>query len=86
MFCYAQINEEGICEALIESSQAIEHEWCIQFEKYDESYLNKKYDVAQQKWTDEYVVVEVAEQETNKINDLSIDEKLNNIMVHLGLV
>ena len=85
MFCYAQINEESICEALIESNQAIEHEWCIQLAKYDESYLNRKYDVAQQKWTEEYVVVEVAEQEIDKINNLSIDGKLNNIMVHLGL-
>lgn len=82
MLCYAQINEEGICEALIESSQAIEHKWCIQLEKYDEPYLNRKYDVAQQKWTEEYVVVEVAGQE---INDLSVEEKLNSIMRHLGL-
>ena len=86
MFCYAQINEEGICEALIESNQVIEYEWCIQVENYDEKYLNRKYDIAQQKWTDEYIGVEVAEQEINKINDLSIDEKLNNIMMHLGLV
>lgn len=85
MLCYAQINEEGICEALIESSQAIEHKWCIQLAKYDESYLNRKYDVAQQKWTEEYVEFEVAQQETNKINNLSIEEKLNSIMVHLGL-
>ena len=83
MFCYAQINEEGICKVIVESTENIEHPFCISIKEYDESYLNKKYDVAQQKWTDEYIGFEVHEQE---INDLSINEKLNNIMVHLGLV
>lgn len=85
MLCYAQINEESICNVLVESTENIEHPFCISIKEYDEKYLNRKYDVTQQKWTDEYVGVEVAEQEINKINDLSIEEKLNNIMVHLGL-
>ena len=85
MFCYGQINEEGICEVLIESTEMITHPACISIEQYDEKYLNRKYDVAQQKWTDEYVGIEVIEQEINKINDLSVEEKLNNIMMHLGL-
>lgn len=86
MFCYAQINEEGICEVLIESTEMITHPSCISIEQYDEKYLNRKYDIAQQKWIDEYVGVEVAEQGINKINNLSVEEKLNNIMRHLGLV
>ena len=85
MFCYAQINEEGICEVLTESTEMITHPSCIPIKEYDEKYLNKKYDIAQQKWTDEYVGVEVAEQEINKVNDLGIEEKLNSIMAHLGL-
>ena len=85
MFCYAQINEEGICEVLIESTEMITHPSCISIEQYDEKYLNRKCDVAQQKWTDEYVEVEMVEQRTKKLDTLSIEEKLNNIMMHLGL-
>lgn len=81
MFCYAQINEEGICKVIVESTENIEHSSCISIEQYDEKYLNRKYDIAQQKWIDEYVEFEVAQQETNKINNLSINEKLNNIMM-----
>lgn len=82
MFCYAQINEEGVCEVLIESTEVIEYQLCIPIKEYDEKYLNRKYDIAQKKWIDEHVGFEVPEQE---INDLSINEKLNNIMMHLGL-
>lgn len=85
MFCYAQINEEGICEVLIESTEMITRPSCISIEQYDEKYLNRKYDVAQRKWTDEYVGVEMVEQIANHLNDLTIEEKLNNIMMHLGL-
>ena len=86
MFCYAQINEEGICEVLIDSTEMIEHPFCIPIKEYDEKYLNRKYDIAQQKWQDEYIGVEMVEQIANHLNGLTVEEKLNNIMMHLGLV
>lgn len=83
MFCYAQINEEGICQVIGESTEVIEHPFCIPIEVYDDKYLNKKYDMAQKKWIDEYKELGA---KSHLINGLSIDEKLNSIMTHLGLI
>ena len=107
MFNYAQINELGYCIGISCLSGEVIKDDLILIDDFDNSYINRKYDIENQQWTDEYYIAEqikvVNEHEEitkevyqttslsvddNLINmDLliSIDDKLNLIMDHLGL-
>ena len=57
MVDYAQINEQGYCIGIAYLSSEVLQDDMIQIENYDISYINRKYDRQNKKWTDEYLPI-----------------------------
>lgn len=57
MFNYAQINEQGYCVGIASLSGEVLQDDMIPIESYDLSYINRKYDRHNKKWTDEYLPI-----------------------------
>lgn len=53
-FIYAQLDNENYCTGISQLSGEVIKENLIKIDSYDESYINRKYDVAKKKWLDEY--------------------------------
>lgn len=58
MFIYAQLDNEGYCIAISTISEEVKLDSMISLETQDNSYFNRKYDVVNGIWTDEYREVE----------------------------
>ena len=108
MFNYAQLDERDYCIGISTLSGEVLQDDMILIDEEDMSYIRRKYDRAQNRWTDEYFIPDPIEpiisehelitkeisysveitSDDNLINMdmlLTIDEKLNAIMEHLGL-
>lgn len=110
MFNYAQINEKDYCIGVSSLSGEVLQDDMICIENYDVSYIGRKYDRQNKKWTDEYlpipepqvsVTLDDIKSDTAPIKETTtltaddaltimeyqtiLDEKLNQIMAHLGL-
>ncbi|MDU6361766.1 MAG: hypothetical protein E6590_17690 [Clostridiales bacterium] len=57
MVDYAQINEQGYCIGIASLSSEVLQDDMIPIESYDLSYINRKYDRHNKKWTDEYLPI-----------------------------
>ena len=57
MVDYAQINEQGYCIGIASLSSEVLQDDMIPIESYDISYINRKYDRQNRKWTDEYLPI-----------------------------
>lgn len=110
MFDYAQINEKDYCIGVSSLSDEVLQDDMIYIENYDVSYIGRKYDRQNKKWTNEYlpkpepqasVTLDDIKSDTAPIKETTtltaddaltimeyqtiLDEKLNQIMAHLGL-
>ena len=57
MFNYAQINEKDYCIGVSSLSGEVLQDDMIYIENYDVSYIGRKYDRKNKKWTDEYLPI-----------------------------
>lgn len=110
MFNYAILNEQDYCIGVSELNGEVNQNNMILIEQYDSSYINRKYDRHNKKWTDEYlpepeqptvITLEDIKNDTSPINKTTsltaddaltimeyqtvLDEKLSQIITHLGL-
>ena len=53
-FIYAQLDNENYCCGISQLSGEVIQDNMIRINDYDLSYLDRKYDIVNQKWTDEY--------------------------------
>lgn len=57
-FIYARLNNKFYCVGISQLSGEVIQDNMVRIEEYDLSYLNRKYDIISQKWTDEYKTYE----------------------------
>ena len=60
---YAQLNVDGFCTGISFLSGNIMSDCVVSIESYDTAFLNRKYDLTNKKWLDEYLKVEEVEKE-----------------------
>lgn len=96
MVDYAQINEQGYCIGIASLSSEVLQDDMIQIENYDISYINRKYDRQNKKWTDEYlpipephipITLEDIKSDTAPIKEtttLTADDALTIMEIQLG--
>ena len=54
MFYYAQLDLIGFCIGVSCLSGEVENDKLVQIENYDVNYINRKYDLINKVWTNEY--------------------------------
>lgn len=54
MYIYAQLDLDGYCIAISQLSGEVVQSNLIVLNNFDTSYINRKYDVNEHQWTDEY--------------------------------
>ena len=88
MFNYAQINDLGYCIGISCLSGEVIKDDLILIDDFDNSYINRKYDIENQQWTDEYYIPEEIEiineheeitKEVYQTTSLSADDNLINM-------
>lgn len=57
MYIYAQIDKDGYCVAVSQLNGEVVQSNLIILDNFDTSYINRKYDVNEHQWTDEYKLV-----------------------------
>ena len=57
MHIYAQIDSNGYCIAISQLSGEVAQSNLIILNDFDTSYINRKYDVNEHRWTDEYKLI-----------------------------
>lgn len=56
-FVYAQLDEKDYCIGVSELNGEVNQNNMILIEQYDSSYIRRKYDRQNKKWTDEYLPI-----------------------------
>ena len=77
---YAYLNKDSYCDAISQLSSEIQlKENMVIIEDYNLKYLNRKYDIANKKWTDEYLQEQIEEVNTIEKQDIINAQILNKL-------
>lgn len=91
MYHYAQLNNDYYCISFSTFNTDVDSEYLVPVTNYDKQYKNRKYDINNQVWLDEYLDVppviphppEQTLEERIKVLELQL-EALRNITIELS--
>ena len=77
---YAYLSKDSYCEAIAQLNSEVQlKENMVVIENYSLNYLNRKYDITNKKWTDEYLQEPIKELNTIEKQDIINAQILNKL-------